>query len=97
MPPGVPFDPGEHATGLQQQHHGPGGDHQRVEQHPFAIAQINVADRRVEIDNLAAQHDGVPLAGQDAAEGGSNVRRGQRPGGDLGQERLEQVEVPPVD
>jgi hypothetical protein len=51
----------------------------------------------IDIDHFAEAHLGVLLAFQQDAQRGGDVGRGKAAGGDLVEQRLEKMEVPPVD
>jgi hypothetical protein len=72
------------------------GDDQRVVGQG-ALGQVNLAAFDVEAHHLGEQHANVALAPEDRAERICDLAGRQRAGCDLVRERLEEVEVAPVD
>jgi hypothetical protein len=76
---------------------GPGGHDQRVVGYRAAVGQLDLTLDRVEPDRLAQQDRGVVISAEDAAQRLGDVAGRDRAGGDLVQQRLEDVVVAPID
>ena len=76
---------------------GAGRDDERVVGDRAAVGQQDLALLRVEADGLAEDDRRVALLAQDRAQRLGDLARRQRAGRDLVEQRLEQVEVAPVD
>ena len=61
------------------------------------VTQQDAVAGGVEAGDLGHQHDGIPLAAQDGPQRRGDVGRRQRPGRYLIEQRLEQVEIAPVE
>jgi hypothetical protein len=76
---------------------GAGRDDERVVTNFPGVSQQYLTVGQIEIGHFAEAHLGVLLAFQQVTQRGGNIGRGQAAGGDLVEQRLEQVEVSPVD
>src|SRR6516165_9386133 len=76
---------------------GSGGDDQGIVFENSAVFESDTAGYGVDIGGFAEEDAGVPLALQNAADGGADIAWGERAGGHLIKERLEEVEVAPID
>ena len=76
---------------------GAGRDHQRVVGDRSAVGDQDLAPLGVQADRLAEDDRRVALLAQDRAQRLRDIARRQRPGRDLVEQRLEQVEIAPVD
>ena len=76
---------------------GAGRDDERVVGDRSAVGDQDLAPLGIQTDRLAEDDRRVALLAQDRAQRLGDVARRQRPGRDLVEQRLEQVEIAPVD
>ena len=74
-----------------------GGDDEEIITELGAGSSARLARHTVDSDHFVEQHARVRLVPQQASNGNGDIRRRKRRGGDLIQQRLEQMEVAPVD